>query len=130
MNKQDFVNAIAAKMPANTKKEALDYTEAFLEVIKEGLKEDGIVQFTGFGTFKSSDRPARNGRNPRTGEDIVIDAFTAISFKPGKLLKDYFNGKEEAKPAKKAVGKAVAKPAAKTAEKAEAPAKKVVAKKK
>ena len=49
------------------------------------------VRVVGFGTFGTRHRPARPGRNPRTGESLEIQASTALAFKPGKSLKDAVN---------------------------------------
>ena len=58
----------------------------------ESLKAGDKVQLVGFGTFESKDRPARTARNPRTGEEITIEASKTASFKVGKALKDAING--------------------------------------
>ncbi len=55
------------------------------------LKAGEKVQIVGFGSFEVKERPARTARNPRTGEEIKIDASKAPVFKPGKALKDIVN---------------------------------------
>ena len=52
------------------------------------LGQKGEVRLPGFGTFKTSERAAREGRNPKTGEPLQIAARTAVSFVPGKSLKE------------------------------------------
>ena len=55
------------------------------------MKNKGKVQLVGFGTFETTERAARTGRNPQTGETIEIKASTAPKFKAGKALKDAIN---------------------------------------
>lgn len=64
---------------------------AFLETLENMLKENGSVQFSGFGTFSVSDRASRVGFNPRTGKKIDVPACKVISFKAGKRLKTSIN---------------------------------------
>ena len=59
--------------------------------VAEELAKGGKVQLVGFGNFEVSERPAREGRNPRTGETMTIAASKTPKFKPGKALKDEIN---------------------------------------
>ncbi|MBX9633959.1 MAG: HU family DNA-binding protein [Magnetospirillum sp.] len=61
--------------------------EAMLSTIVEGVKADGSFRLIGFGTFAKAERPARQGRNPKTGEAIEIAASTAIKFSTAAALK-------------------------------------------
>ncbi len=90
MNKADLVDAIAAKAELS-KKDAEKALKAFEEVVTEELKNGGKVQLVGFGTFEVSERAERMGRNPQTGEDMIIAASKAPKFKAGKALKDAVN---------------------------------------
>ena len=87
MNKEDLINLVASA-DGFTKKQARVAVERVLNAIKEGLKKDGIVRIIGFGTFKISERKERKGRNPQTGEEIVIPAKKVIKFSPGKELNE------------------------------------------
>ena len=87
MNKQAVVSAIADKT-GFSKKDAEMSLAAVLEIITDELQGRGTVAFTGFGTFSTSDRKARQGVNPATGEKIQIAATTVPKFKAGKSLKD------------------------------------------
>ena len=87
MNKQAVVSAIADKTGLS-KKEAEMALVALLDIITDELQRKGTVAFTGFGTFSTSDRKARQGVNPATGEKIQIAATTVPKFKAGKSLKD------------------------------------------
>ena len=65
--------------------------KAFADTIAEELKNGNKVQIVGFGTFEVSERAAREGRNPHTGETMKIEASKAPKFKAGKALKDAVN---------------------------------------
>lgn len=84
--KAELVNWIVKEMDL-TKREALKAVNLFLNFIKDNLKEGKRVQLIPFGTFEVRERRAREGRNPRTGEKIFIEAKKTIVFRPGKGLK-------------------------------------------
>lgn len=92
MNKTELVAAIADRAEM-TKKDAEKALTAFTEVVTKELKKGGKVQLVGFGTFEVSERAAREGRNPQTGDTMKIAASKAPKFKPGKALKDEVNKK-------------------------------------
>ena len=62
--------------------------DALLTGVTEALKDSGKITLTGFGTFMVTERAARKGRNPQTGEEITIKASKSVRFKPGKGLKE------------------------------------------
>lgn len=84
MNKTDLVNAIAAA--GLTKADAKKALEATLNAITEAIGKGDKVALLGFGTFAATERPAREGVNPRTGERIHIEARKTIKFKAGAEL--------------------------------------------
>ncbi|MBT42052.1 MAG: DNA-binding protein HU-beta [Idiomarina sp.] len=90
MNKSQLQEKIAegADISKAAAGRALD---AFVEAVTESLKKGDDVALVGFGTFKVSNRSARTGRNPQTGETIQIAAAKVPSFKAGKALKDACN---------------------------------------
>lgn len=90
MNKTELINAVAEKQGL-TKADTKKALEGILAEIQGALVNGDEVQFVGFGTFKTSQRAARTGRNPQTGEEIKIAASKAPSFKAGKALKDAVN---------------------------------------
>ena len=90
MNKTELVVAMADKAGL-TKKDAEAALKAFTDVVSEELKNGGKVQLVGFGTFETSLRAAREGRNPQTKKTITIPASKAPKFKAGKALKDAIN---------------------------------------
>ena len=90
MNKTELIAAVAEKAEIS-KKDAEKVLKAFTDVVTEALTEGEKVQLVGFGTFEVSERAAREGRNPQTGETMTIAASKAPKFKAGKALKDLIN---------------------------------------
>ena len=90
MNRMELVAAIAEKTELS-KKDAEKALKAFTDVVAEELKKGEKIQLVGFGTFEVSERAAREGRNPQTGETMKIAASKAPKFKAGKALKDAIN---------------------------------------
>ena len=90
MSKQQLVDMIAEKAGL-TKADAARALDATMDSIKDALKKGEKVSLVGFGTFATSKREAREGRNPRTGETVKIAARTAATFKAGSKLKDAVN---------------------------------------
>ncbi len=90
MTKQMLVNYIAEETGL-TKADATRALDAMMNGIVEGLKTEGKVALTGFCTFATQHKEARQGRNPRTGEAVTIPARTAVSIKAGAKLKDAVN---------------------------------------
>jgi DNA-binding protein HU-beta len=89
ISKDQIADALQANHPdIKTKKSALEAVETVFKAIGDGLAKGGEVRLHGFGHFKTTPRPARTGRNPRTGEDIQIPASTAVKFSPAKALKE------------------------------------------
>ena len=90
MNKTELVAAIAENAEIS-KKDAEKALKAFADVVASELKKGEKVQLVGFGTFEVSERAAREGRNPQTGETMILAACKAPKFKAGKALKDAVN---------------------------------------
>jgi len=91
MNKTDLV-AKVAEFGGLTKADADKAVDATLAAITAALKGGDDVRLVGFGSFSVSARPAREGKNPRTGEKLAIPASKAPKFSAGKALKDAVNG--------------------------------------
>ena len=92
MNKTELVAAMAEQTNLS-KKDAEAALKAFIDVVSEELKKGEKVQLVGFGTFEVSERAAREGRNPQTGETMEIKASKTPKFKAGKALKELVNKK-------------------------------------
>ena len=90
MNKAELVAAMA-EQAGLSKKDAEAALKGFTDVVSYELKNGGKVQLVGFGTFEVSERAAREGRNPQSGEVMKIAASKAPKFKAGKALKDLVN---------------------------------------
>ena len=90
MNKGELVDAVA-KDAKISKAEAQAAVDSVVDNVTATLKQGNKVTLVGFGTFSTSDRSAREGRNPQTGKPIKIPAKKVAKFSPGKALKDAIN---------------------------------------
>ena len=90
MTNPELVSAMSDKTVVS-KKDAAASIDAFVEIISDVLKHGDKLQLVGFGTFEVSERAARTGRNPQTGEDIKIPAAKIPKFKAGAALKNAVN---------------------------------------
>jgi len=90
MNKKELVDYISksADLTTNQAEKALN---GCLGTIAETLRNNNKVTLVGFGTFSTSKREARTGRNPQTGQSIKIPAKTVVKFKAGKAIGDEVN---------------------------------------
>lgn len=91
MNKAELVGAVAAKAGLQ-KRDAERAVDAVIDAVQEALRGGDKVGIAGFGSFEVRSRAARKGRNPQTGEEIMIAASKSPVFKPGKGFKDYIGG--------------------------------------
>jgi DNA-binding protein HU-beta len=91
MNKQDLVDAVAAKTGAS-KASAAGILDALIATISTAVTRGDTVQLVGFGSFSTGARAARVGRNPATGAEIQIAAAKTVKFTAGKAFKDAVNG--------------------------------------
>ena len=126
MNKADVVDRVAGQARV-ARQQAESVLDAFFDTVRSAAKSGDRVGWPGFGSFSTTQRKARTGRNPRTGEAVRIPATRAVKFSPSSTLKDFLN----AGAAKKAGGTKKAAKKAGGAKKAatKAPAKKAPAKK-
>lgn len=87
MNKTELV-AEMARHSELTKKTSQRVLKCLLSTISKRLSEGDQVPLSGFGTFALSYHPEKKGRNPQTGEEIIIEGANKVQFKPAKALKD------------------------------------------
>lgn len=90
MTKIEFVDAVA-KETEWTKKDSEEAINAVVKVITNALVAGEKLSIVGFGTFEVVERAAREGRNPQTGESLIIKACKTPKFKPGKAFKELIN---------------------------------------
>jgi len=90
MNKNDLIAAVTTTSGLS-RNDTAKAVEALIHSIKSALKKGDEVRLVGFGTFSVARRHASTGRNPRTGEQMTINASSQPKFKPGKGLKDAVN---------------------------------------
>src|SRR5262249_373496 len=91
MTKSDIVQSIYMKLGGFSKKESADLVDLVFETIKETLGRAERVKISGFGNFVLRDKRSRQGRNPQTGEPIVIGGRRVLSFKASQVLKHAIN---------------------------------------
>ena len=86
MNKAEFIDLVAEKL-GGTKSDAAKAVDAMVDAITDVLASGADVRLPGFGSFEVRETPERQGRNPSTGEPVMIAAGRSAKFKPGSLLK-------------------------------------------
>ena len=91
MIKSELVEKLAAENPHLFQRDIENIVNAILDEIGEAMARGDRVELRGFGAFSVKNRPARVGRNPRTGAAIKIKAAKVPKFRPGKALKDALN---------------------------------------
>jgi integration host factor subunit beta len=92
MIKSELIAALASENPHLTQKDIERVVGVILDQMIEALEGGGRVELRGFGAFSVRDRPARAGRNPRTGEGVKVRAKNVPFFKAGKELRARLNG--------------------------------------
>ena len=91
LTKADLVENVARE--GFTKKDSAKIVETLLELIKSTLKAGDEILISGFGKFCVKEKKQRRGRNPATGEDLILDARRVVTFKCSPVLTDKINGK-------------------------------------
>ena len=86
MNKSELIEAVATAAEL-TKVDAAKAIDAFVETIVQAVANDDSVSLVGFGTFKASERAAREGKNPKTGEKVTIAEAVVPKFSAGATFK-------------------------------------------
>ena len=88
MTKAELVKQLKESASLSTLAQAESAYEKLFAIIGDALKTGDGVSIAGFGSFKTVQRKARKGRNPKTGEEIAIPACKVVKFTPGKALKE------------------------------------------
>ena len=91
VTKADIVERIYERV-GFSKKEATEIVESIFEVVKRRLEQGEKVKVSGFGNFVVNQKRPRKGRNPQTGEEIVITGRRVLTFKASQVLKKTMNG--------------------------------------
>ena len=91
MIRSELVQKLCQDFPDLNQREVEGVVSAIFDSITEQLAEGGRVELRGFGAFSTRQRDARQGRNPRTGEPVQVDAKRVPYFKPGKEMRERLN---------------------------------------
>ena len=91
LTKADLADSIYATLPID-KQKAAQIVEDYIEIIKDALERDGKVMLSGYGSYEVKYKPHRRGRNPQTGESIILRSRKVVKFKPSQLLRKAING--------------------------------------
>jgi len=90
MTKKELADVINGEIGLS-KRESTEIVEFFFNIVKEKLEKGESIKIPGFGSFRLQKKKAREGRNPATGEAIVIADRTVVTFKPSRFLRDSIN---------------------------------------
>lgn len=90
MTKADLVESIYEKI-GFSKKESADIIELIFDTMKVTLEKGEKIKISGFGNFVVRDKRPRMGRNPQTGQEIMISARRVLTFRPSQVLKQALN---------------------------------------
>jgi integration host factor subunit alpha len=93
LTKANLIDQVHATNPRVTKTQARQAVETFLHIIKSSLESSEDVLLSGFGKFNVKAKSTRKGRNPQTGESMMLDARKVVTFKPSGTLRKKVNGK-------------------------------------
>ena len=91
ITKADIISKVHATNPNLTKVMAYDAVETVLQLIKNDLENGNDVLLSGFGKFYVRDKSERRGRNPQTGDAMMLDARRVVTFKPSGILRKKVN---------------------------------------
>ena len=91
MTKADIIERVYDKVGGFSKKEAAEIVEAVFQMMKQTLAKNEKIKISGFGNFVVRQKKERMGRNPQTGQPIVIAERRVLNFKPSQVLKNALN---------------------------------------
>lgn len=92
MTKAELIDAVASRADVS-KADAERTISAFFDLVVESTKKGDKVAWPGFGSFQTTERKARTGRNPQTGAEVKVPASTAMKFTSSSTLKSALNNK-------------------------------------
>ncbi len=92
LTKQDLINSIYNRLDL-PKKKSSQLVESILEIIKKTLENGEDVMISGFGKYSVKEKNKRKGRNPQTGEDLMLDSRRVVTFKRSGVFRDKIDGK-------------------------------------
>src|SRR5262245_39755185 len=98
MTKADIVQAVYSRLGGFSKKESADLVDLVFETMKETLGRGEKIKISGFGNFVLRDKRQRQGRNPQTGDPIVITERRVLNFKASQILKHALNTRVDGAP--------------------------------
>lgn len=103
MTKSELIEAVAAKVSNFSRKDIEVIVDTLFDSMSTSLSKGDKVEIRGFGSFKIKEREGRQGRNPKSGENIFIESKRVPFFKAGKEIRERINSEEEGetKPAAK-----------------------------
>jgi integration host factor subunit alpha len=90
LTKIEIINSVYEQIGIS-KKDSVRIVESIFEIIKDELDKGKAVKISGFGKWAVKAKKKRKGRNPQTGEALMIDARKVITFKPSNVLRDALN---------------------------------------
>ncbi len=91
LTKADLVQIVYEQHEQLTKAQAVQAVEAFLKISKDCLALGDDLLLSGFGKFNVKDKKARRGRNPQTGDELILEARRVVTFKPSGILRNAIN---------------------------------------
>ena len=91
LTKARLVQRVYEQNKTFTKKQATEAVESFFRISKDSLIGGSDLLLSGFGKFKLRDKNQRKGRNPKTGDDLMLEARRVLTFKPSGILRDRIN---------------------------------------
>ena len=91
LTKADLIQQIYITHPNLTKSQAVNSVETFLSLAKSSLIAGESLLLSGFGKFSIKDKRPRRGRNPQTGNELILDARRVVTFKPAGILRSRIN---------------------------------------
>jgi integration host factor subunit alpha len=92
LTKADLTQKVYERHESMTKQQAVEAVEAFLRLSKNSLISGSDLLLSGFGKFNVRDKNSRRGRNPKTGDELILESRRVVTFKPSGILRNIING--------------------------------------